>query len=87
MIFDALRFTETGLVYDKTDADLLQKKDKYYYSLEPERARQGDQEDDHVRKYFDVDYCIKKAKSLLDGRGTAISTSSIGRSICSSWRW
>jgi tetratricopeptide (TPR) repeat protein len=59
----ALRVTEQALLYDPKDKDLLERKDRYYYSLTPEelRARM-----DTLRPAFDVDYCLRKAKSVLD---------------------
>lgn len=61
----ALRVTDRALVYDGTDKDLLEKKDKYYYSVVPEdlQARL-----ETFKTGFDVDYCLTKARSLLDTR-------------------
>jgi tetratricopeptide (TPR) repeat protein len=65
-VFAALRTTEDALTRG-SDADLQAKKDKYYYSVDPgELARRKDE----VRTYFDVKYCVKKAKQLLDSSGT-----------------
>lgn len=62
-IFAALRATEQGLVCDPKDKDLLERKERYYYSVTPNdfRARR-----DSVRVYFDVGYCLRKARALLD---------------------
>jgi tetratricopeptide (TPR) repeat protein len=68
-VFNALRVTEKGLLYDGREADLLKKKDRYYYSLTAMELAARAKEDDNVRKYFDVAYCIKKAKSVLDDKG------------------
>jgi tetratricopeptide (TPR) repeat protein len=59
----ALRVTDQALAYNGRDKDLLQRKDKYYYSVTPDdlRARL-----DSVRGGFDVGYCLRKARSLLD---------------------
>jgi tetratricopeptide (TPR) repeat protein len=59
----ALRVTEQGLIYNANDKDLLERKDRYYYSVMPDvlRARL-----ESMRSGFDVDYCLRKAKSLLD---------------------
>ena len=38
-ILNAVLMAETGLTYNSTDADLLKKKDSYYYSVDPERLR------------------------------------------------
>jgi tetratricopeptide (TPR) repeat protein len=59
----ALHATEQGLVYDSTDKDLLERKDRYYYSVSPEEVRQRW---DDVRKWFDVNYCLEKARWILD---------------------
>jgi tetratricopeptide (TPR) repeat protein len=60
----ALRCVEQGLkIYDATDKDFLTRKDSYYYSVTPEELQQRLEE---VTKYFDVDYCLKKAKWLLE---------------------
>jgi tetratricopeptide (TPR) repeat protein len=62
--WSALRCTEQGLkIYDSTDKDLLARKDSYYYSVTPEELQQRWEE---VKKYFDVEYCLKKARSLLE---------------------
>ena len=67
-IFNALRITEKALCHDGSDPDLLAKKDKYYYSIEPDVLRTAAKADDNVRKYFDVNYCVKKAKGILESR-------------------
>src|SRR5262249_9591212 len=59
----ALHATEQGLVYDSTDKDLLERKDRYYYSVMPDELRQRWED---VRKWFDVSYCLEKARWLLD---------------------
>jgi hypothetical protein len=58
----ALHATEQGLLYDSQDKDLLEKKDKYYYSVMPEELRERWES---VYKYFDVAYCLQKAQALL----------------------
>lgn len=59
----ALHCTEHGLSYDKTDEDLHSRRDRYYYSVMPaDLAERRDQ----VLKWFDVNYCIGKARFLLD---------------------
>jgi tetratricopeptide (TPR) repeat protein len=59
----ALRATEQALIYNLRDKDLLERKDKYYYSVTPEDlgARL-----DVVRGGFDTTYCLSKARSLLE---------------------
>jgi tetratricopeptide (TPR) repeat protein len=59
----ALRFTEEALIYNAKDSDLLQRKDRYYYSVTHDDLRSRL---DWVKGAFDVDYCLKKSKSLLD---------------------
>ena len=61
----ALRLTEQALLYNPRDKDLLGRKDKYYYSVMPEdlRARL-----DLVKGGFDCDYCLRRARTVLDGR-------------------
>jgi tetratricopeptide (TPR) repeat protein len=62
--WSALRCTEQGLkIYDPTDKDLLARKDSYYYSVTPEELTRRWEE---VGKYFDVDYCLKKARWILE---------------------
>jgi tetratricopeptide (TPR) repeat protein len=65
--WSALRATEQGLVYDPSDADLLQRKDKYYYSVLPGDLR-GRWES--VAKWFDLDYCLRKARALIERHGS-----------------
>ncbi len=59
----ALRCVEKALLYDAADKDLLDRKDRYYYSVTPDVLRANL---DSMRAGFDVNYCLKKAKSLLD---------------------
>jgi tetratricopeptide (TPR) repeat protein len=73
-VMNALRLTEKALCYNGSDPDLLQKKDKYYFSLDVGALATAYQEDDNVRKFFDVGYCVKKAKSVLDGRNADLDT-------------
>jgi tetratricopeptide (TPR) repeat protein len=65
--FNALRVAEKALLYDSRDANLLERKDRYYYSLEPETLQTVVED---VKGYFDVKYCVRKAKELLDKRNT-----------------
>ena len=67
-IMNALRITEKALCHDGRDPDLLAKKDKYYFSLDAESLATTAKENDNVRKFFDVGYCVKKAKSVLDSK-------------------
>lgn len=61
----AARTTEQALLYNAKDKDLLERKDRYYISIIPDalQARL-----DSAKPWFDVDYCLRKAKSLLDLR-------------------
>src|SRR5205085_4603459 len=63
----AARVTDQALQYNAKDADLLARKDRYYYSILPSdlKARL-----EHYGQGFDVDYCLRKSRSILDGRYT-----------------
>lgn len=58
----ALRATEEAFTHG-ADADLNERKDRYYYSVELEELKSRAEE---VRTYFDTKYCIRKVKQLLD---------------------
>src|SRR5262249_46819120 len=62
-VWAALHATEQGLVYDSTDKDLMARKDSCYNSVRPAEL---EKRLDDVRKWFDVDYCIDKARWVLD---------------------
>lgn len=59
----ALHCTEHGLSYDATDKDLLERKDRYYYSVSPAELKKRLE---HVYKWFDADYCKQKARTVLE---------------------
>ncbi|HEX3150396.1 MAG TPA: hypothetical protein VHR66_20125 [Gemmataceae bacterium] len=61
-VMNALRINEDALTRG-TDADLMTRKDRYYYSVDPAELKTRI---DEVRGHFDVKYCVKKAKQLLD---------------------
>ena len=61
----ALRVTDRALIYDATDRDLLERKDRYYYSVSPQELQERLET---FKAGFDVNYCVTKAKSLLDAR-------------------
>jgi len=61
----ALRTTEQALLYSAKDKDLLERKDRYYYSVMPEHLQARLES---IRTGFDVDYCIKKSRTLLDAK-------------------
>jgi tetratricopeptide (TPR) repeat protein len=65
----ALRVTDMALVYNAKDKDLLERKDRYYYSVMPEQLRAKLEQ---VKAGFDFDYCIRKARTILDGRYTDV---------------
>jgi hypothetical protein len=60
---NALIMVETALTYNSTDADLINKKHSYYYSVTEEKLLSVK---DKVASFFDVNYCVKKAMSLLN---------------------
>jgi tetratricopeptide (TPR) repeat protein len=62
-VLGALRTNEKALIYDPKDKDLLARKDRYYYSVMPELLRA---QVDSAREGFDVEYCLRKARTLLD---------------------
>lgn len=62
----ALHCCEHALSYNPEDRDLLARKDRYYYSIQPDdlQARL-----ENVRKWFDPQYCRDKARWVLDKGG------------------
>jgi len=62
----ALYSTEHGLVHDKADKDLLERKDRYYYSIMPADLKE---KFESVERWFDVAYCMEKAHWVLDRMG------------------
>ena len=79
-VLNALLITERGLIYSKTDPDLLAKKDSLYYSLSIERAEATK---DKIRPWFDVPYCLKKAKQVADQREPDLDTLDYGLHLAS----
>jgi Tetratricopeptide repeat len=61
-IWLALNCTEHALSYNGADANLLARKDSYYYSLTPDDLKPKLAE----APWFDVDYCLAKSRSVLD---------------------
>ncbi|MBI1915974.1 MAG: tetratricopeptide repeat protein [Planctomycetes bacterium] len=59
----ALRVTDRALQFNAKDKDLLARRDRYYVSVTPEVLRANLET---VQKEFDADYCLRKAKELLD---------------------
>lgn len=62
-VLNALLIVERGLIYSKADADLLAKKESYYYSVDPERVRAAK---DKLATFFDVEYCTRKAVAVAN---------------------
>jgi tetratricopeptide (TPR) repeat protein len=67
----ALRVTEQALVYNPKDKDLLERKDRYYYSVMPDAVRACPEA---VRGGLDIAYCLKKARTLLDAKNWDLDT-------------
>jgi tetratricopeptide (TPR) repeat protein len=67
-VMHALKLTEDALTRG-TDRDLSDRKDRYYYSIDPEELKT---KIDEVRGHFDVKYCVKKAKAILDSNSTEL---------------
>jgi tetratricopeptide (TPR) repeat protein len=59
----AARITDRALVYNSKDKDLLERKDRYYYSTSPELLRANLEA---AGPELDLNYCQTKAKSVLD---------------------
>ncbi len=68
---NALRATEKGLLYSAQDKDLLARKDRYYYSLMPDDLRERR---DLAAHGFDIEYCLTKARKLLDAKHGDLET-------------
>jgi tetratricopeptide (TPR) repeat protein len=62
-VWSATHCTEHALTFNGSDADLLARKDKYYYSLPPAEVQARWEQ---VAKWFDVDYIETKTKWLVD---------------------
>jgi tetratricopeptide (TPR) repeat protein len=60
----AARVTDAALVYNGKDKELLERKERYYYSVLTEdlKARL-----DWAGAWFDVEYCLRRARAILDG--------------------
>ncbi|VTR93169.1 peptidase m48 ste24p : : TPR_1: TPR_1 [Gemmata massiliana] len=59
--------TAAALEYSSSDADLIQKRDTYYYSVTVERLTRAKE---NVGKWFDVGYCVRKAMAVLNRADT-----------------
>lgn len=62
-MLNCVRIVEHALLYDGKDKDLLERKDKYYYSLKPDELKP---KVEAVKRLFDVAYCLKKARGVID---------------------
>jgi tetratricopeptide (TPR) repeat protein len=66
-VWSALHATEHAMIHGKkSDPDLLARKDRYYYSITPEELKQRWES---VQNWFDFDYCVRKARALLERHG------------------
>ena len=72
---NALIITTRALQLAKTDPDLLAKKDSYYYSVDVEKIRQVK---DKVAPWFDVEYCLTKARKVADSKEPDLDTIEYG---------
>jgi tetratricopeptide (TPR) repeat protein len=61
----AARMTEKGLLYSPQDADLLARKDRYYFSIMPDELGERLEQ---ARGFLDFDYCLRRSKTILDGK-------------------
>jgi tetratricopeptide (TPR) repeat protein len=61
----ALRVNDQALVYNAKDKDLLERKDRYYYSALPEQVKAAPEA---VKAGLDLDYCLRRARAILDDR-------------------
>lgn len=61
----ALRAVEQALIYQADDKDLIARKDRYLYSITIDELTANKE---ILAKGFDVDYCMKRAKGILDSR-------------------
>ncbi|HET6572857.1 MAG TPA: tetratricopeptide repeat protein [Fimbriiglobus sp.] len=72
---NGLLIVERGLLYAKTDPDLLAKKDSYYYSVDPDRLAAVR---DKVAGWFDVAYCVTKAQAVANQKDVDADTLDYG---------
>jgi tetratricopeptide (TPR) repeat protein len=62
---NALINVSAALQYDSTDADLLRKRDSYYYSVPIDRLERARE---NIGSWFDTGYCVRKAMSVLNSK-------------------
>lgn len=72
---NALLVTSRALILAKSDPDLLAKKDSYYYSVDVEKVRQVK---DKIAPWFDVEYCLDKARKVADSKEPDLDTLDYG---------
>jgi tetratricopeptide (TPR) repeat protein len=65
-VWTALYATHHGLIHDRTDKDLLARRDRYYYSVQSEDVKARWEK---VNTWFDTAYCKEKARVALDNLG------------------
>jgi hypothetical protein len=65
-VWNALYSVEHGLVHDKADKELLERKDRYYYSIQADEVKANWEK---VQRWFDLEYCKNKARWALDHMG------------------
>ncbi len=61
----ALRAVEQALIYQPDEKDLIARKDRYLYSITVEELTANKE---LLAKGFDVDYCMKRAKGILESK-------------------
>jgi tetratricopeptide (TPR) repeat protein len=64
-VLKALRANDMALVYNPRDKDLLERKDRYYYSVMPDVLQSHLEE---LKAGFDFDYCLRKGRGILENR-------------------
>lgn len=72
---NALLITSRALILAKTDRDLQAKKDSYYYSVTPEKVQQVREK---IAPWFDVEYCLNKARAVADSKEPDLDTLDYG---------
>jgi len=65
----ALQCNDRALVFNAADPDLLARKDRYYYSVTPEEVKALSEA---ARAALDAEYCIKKARQILNARAVEL---------------
>ena len=59
----SLRANEQALLYNAKDADLIERKHRYYFSVMPDVLQANV---DMIRPAFDAAYCVERTKTILD---------------------